>query len=319
MAITMRHGPYSKFDPQKLRTAEITVVTEGDPHASDGKAIYQCFSPGDVKRMATYEDMVDQIDEAGGEVIDNHIEEKTGAALKACENATKAAQDAKTNADKVVSSANTAASSASTAANTANKAAETASKAAEDCKNLIDEKHVAEIEKAAQQSLMADAVDGTVTGKTVTDLPENTAPADTDDILIGTEKVIKRLSLSNLFVAIRDKLLTWTYEKLNTANKTIPGSINELNTKLTNLVTTKSYDITVSGNNTAIVSNEKNIAVEGYVPMAIAGFQTSTADRTLKCMISGNTLYTTVEKRNYSSGRWSSTLTIKITYIKNFS
>ena len=54
MAITMRHGPYNKFDPQKLRTAETAVVTEGDPHASDGKAIYQCFSPGDVKRMATY-------------------------------------------------------------------------------------------------------------------------------------------------------------------------------------------------------------------------------------------------------------------------
>ena len=82
MAITTRHGPYNKFDPQKLRTAEIAVVTEGDPHASDGKAIYQCFSPGDVKRMATYEDMVDQIDEAGGDAIDNHIEQKVGTALK---------------------------------------------------------------------------------------------------------------------------------------------------------------------------------------------------------------------------------------------
>ena len=103
MAITMRHGPYNKFDPQKLRTGEIAAVTEGDPHASDGKAIYQCFSPGDVKRMATYEDMTDQIEEAGGEVIDNHIEEKVGVALKACEDVTKAAQDAKTNADKAVS------------------------------------------------------------------------------------------------------------------------------------------------------------------------------------------------------------------------
>lgn len=196
MAITMRHGPYNKFDSQKLRTGELAVVTEGDPHASDGKAIYQCFSPGDVKRMATYEDMVDQIDEAGGEAIDNHIEEKVGVALKACENATKAAQDAKTNADKAVSSANTAASSASTAANTANKAAETASKAAEDCKNLIDEKHVAEIEKAVQQSLMVDAVAGTVTGKTVTDLPENTAPADTDCFLGATGNVVKKTTVA---------------------------------------------------------------------------------------------------------------------------
>lgn len=196
MAITMRHGPYNKFDPQKLRTGELAVVTEGDPHASDGKAIYQCFSPGDVKRMATYEDMVDQIDEAGGEAIDNHIEEKVGAALKACENATKAVQDAKTNADKAVSGANTAANTANKAAETASKAAETASKAAEDCKNLIDEKHVAEIEKAVQQSLMADTVDGTVTGKTVTDLPENTAPADTDCFLTATGNVAKKITMA---------------------------------------------------------------------------------------------------------------------------
>lgn len=196
MAITMRHGPYNKFDPQKLRTGELAAVTEGDPHASDGKAIYLCFSPGDVKRMATYEDMVDQIDEAGGEAIDNHIEEKVGTALKACENATKAAQDAKTNADKAVSGANTAASSASTAAETASEAAETASKAAEDCRNLINEKHVAEIEKAVQQSLMADTADGTVTGKTVTDLPENTAPADTDYFLGATGNVVKKTTVA---------------------------------------------------------------------------------------------------------------------------
>lgn len=232
MAITMRHGPYNKFDPQKLRTAEIAVVTEGDPHASDGKAIYQCFSPGDTKRMATYEDMVDQIDEAGGAAIDNHIEEKVGTALKACEDATKAAQNAKTNADKAVSSANTAASSASTAANTANKAAETASKAAEDCKNLLDEKHVAEIEKAVQQSLMADTVDGTMTGKTATDLPENTAPADTDYFLGATGNVVKKTTVAQvkeLFgVASGLKLLAATTVKFkvpSTASGAYTGNI----------------------------------------------------------------------------------------------
>lgn len=242
MAIIMRHGPYNKFDPQKLHTAEPAVVTEGDPHASDGKAIYQCFSPGDVKRMATYEDMVDQIDEAGGEAIDNHIEEKVGAALKACENATKAAQDAKTNADKAISGANTAASSASTAANTASKAAETASKAAEDCRNLIDEKHVAEIEKAVQQSLMADTVDGTVTGKTVTDLPENAAPADTDCFLTATGNVAKKTTVS--------QLITWLKEKLG---------INSLNT---NLLKVKELGVSDS----VSANTDKNIAVNWELP-----------------------------------------------------
>lgn len=251
MAITMRHGTYNKFDPQKLRTGEIAVVTEGDPHASDGKAIYQCFSPGDVKRMATYEDMADQIEEAGGEVIDNHIEEKVGVALKACEDATKAAQDAKTNADKAVSSANTAASSASTAANTANKAAEAASKAAEDCKNLIDEKHVAEIEKAVQQSLMVDAVAGTVTGKTVTDLPENTTPADTDYFLNATGNAMKKTKVS--------QLITWLKEKLG---------INALNTKMNDYVTIKNFaqKITLKS---GIATVNINAALDGYILLGI--------------------------------------------------
>lgn len=251
MAITMRHGPYNKFDPQKLRTGEIAAVTEGDPHASDGKAIYQCFSPGDVKRMATYEDMADQIEEAGGEVIDNHIEEKVGVALKACEDATKAAQDAKTNADKAVSSANTAASSASTAANTANKAAEAASKAAEDCKNLIDEKHVAEIEKAVQQSLMVDAVDGTVTGKTVTDLPENTTPADTDYFLNATGNAMKKTKVS--------QLITWLKEKLG---------INELNTKINDYVTIKNFTQKITLKS-GIATVNINAALDGYILLGI--------------------------------------------------
>ena len=151
MAITMRHGPYNKFDPQKLRTGEIAVVTEGDPHALDGKAIYQCFSPGDVKRMATYEDMADQIEEAGGEVIDNHIEEKVGVALKACEDATKAAQDAKTNADKAVSSANTAVSSADTAAKSANEAAEKALEAVRKCEGLTDNTRITALENTIKE------------------------------------------------------------------------------------------------------------------------------------------------------------------------
>lgn len=251
MAITMRHGPYNKFDPQKLRTGEIAVVTEGDPHASDGKAIYQCFSPGDVKRMATYEDMADQIEEAGGEVIDNHIEEKVGTALKACEDATKAAQDAKTNADKAVSSANTAASSASTAANTANKAAEAASKAAEDCKNLIDEKHVAEIEKAVQQSLMVDTVAGTVTGKTVTDLPENAAPADTDYFINATGNMIKKTKVS--------QLITWLKEKLG---------INTLNTKMDNYVTIKNFTQKINLKS-GIATVNISAALDGYILLGI--------------------------------------------------
>lgn len=103
--------------------------------------------------MATYEDMADQIEEAVGEVIDNHIEEKVGAALKACEDATKAAQDAKTNADKAVSSANTAASSADTAAKSANEAAEKALEAVKKCEGLMDNTKVTALEEKMKKVL----------------------------------------------------------------------------------------------------------------------------------------------------------------------
>ena len=301
MAITIRKGPYEKFDAQKLQTGEMAMVTEGDPHASDGRAIYGCFSPGDVKRMATYEDMLDQIDEAGGDAIDNHIEQKVGTALKACEDATKAAQDAKTNADKAVSGANTAASSASTAANTANKAAETASKAAEDCKNLIDEKHVAEIEKAVQQSLMVDAVAGTVTGKTVTDLPENTTPADTDYFLNATGNVMKKTKVS--------QLITWLKEKLG---------INALNTKMNDYVTIKNFaqKITLKS---GIATVNISAALDGYIPLGIVQCSFSSSYLTTTgYTVSGNNLSLNV--RDVSAPTTSSVSAncyVTVLYVKN--
>ena len=153
MAITMRHGTYNKFDPQKLRTGEIAVVTEGDPHASDGKAIYQCFSPGDVKRMATYEDMADQIEEAGGEVIDNHIDAKVGTALKACEDATKAAQDAAKGTILAKSDAELATADAQNAAGAANEAAEKALEAVKKCEGLMDNTRVTALEEKMEKVL----------------------------------------------------------------------------------------------------------------------------------------------------------------------
>lgn len=153
MAITMRHGPYNKFDPQKLRTGEIAVVTEGDPHASDGKAIYQCFSPGDVKRMATYEDMADQIEEAGGEVIDNHIDAKVGAALEACKEAAKAAQDAAKGTILAKSDAELATADAQNAAGAANEAAEKALEAVKKCEGLMDNTRVTALEEKMEKVL----------------------------------------------------------------------------------------------------------------------------------------------------------------------
>lgn len=153
MAITMRHGPYNKFDPQKLRTGEIVVVTEGDPHASDGRAVYVCFSPGDVKRMATYEDMVENVDASCKEVIDRHIDEKTGAALEACKEAAKEAQDAAKGTILAKSDAELATADAQNAAGAANEAAEKALEAVKKCEGLMDNTRVTALEEKMEKVL----------------------------------------------------------------------------------------------------------------------------------------------------------------------
>lgn len=151
MAITIRKGPYDKFDAQKLQAGEIVMVTEGDPHASDGRAVYVCFSPGDVKRMATYEDMVENVDASCKEVIDRHIDEKTGAALEACKEAAKAAQDAAKGTILAKSDAELAAADAQNAAGAANEAAEKALEAVKKCEGLTDNTRITALENTIKE------------------------------------------------------------------------------------------------------------------------------------------------------------------------
>ena len=152
MAITIRKGPYDKFDAQKLQAGEMAMVTEGDPHTSDGRAVYVCFSPGDVKRMATYEDMVENVDASCKEVIDRHIDEN-GAALEACKEAAKAAQDAAKGTILAKSDAELAAADAQNAAGAANEAAEKALEAVKKCEGLMDNTRVTALEEKMEKVL----------------------------------------------------------------------------------------------------------------------------------------------------------------------
>lgn len=92
-----------------------------------------------------------------------------------------------------------------------------------------------------------------------------------------------------------------------------------LNTKLNDLITIKSYKMTVTGT-TSYAGTDINLAVDGYVPIAIAGFQTSGSDiYATKCIISGNWFYGMLVKNYYSGGNWTGSLDIKVAYIKNLS
>lgn len=95
MAIQNRRGAYEDFDPEKLKAGERATVMSGDPHAKDGRAVYECFEPGVVKRMATYEDMAENVDQATDSISKaylKNIEDATERAETGAE-AAKAATD----------------------------------------------------------------------------------------------------------------------------------------------------------------------------------------------------------------------------------
>lgn len=80
MAIQMRRGNYGKFDPDKLLPGEYAVVQGDDPSARDGRSVYMAFAAGVVKRLATYEDMVENVSSAITESMGDVTKEITANA-----------------------------------------------------------------------------------------------------------------------------------------------------------------------------------------------------------------------------------------------
>lgn len=78
MAIQTRRGSYTDFDPDKMLPGEWGTAIADDPSAKDGTAVYMCFSPGNTKRMATYEDMQDHIKSVTKEIADGITEQAEG-------------------------------------------------------------------------------------------------------------------------------------------------------------------------------------------------------------------------------------------------
>lgn len=113
MAIQVRRGPYTRFTPLKLLPGEPATVLNGDPNSVDGTSVYMCFNAGDVKRLATYEDMKGYVDQATEEVQD--------AFTAGIEAATQAAETATAEATAAKNAANTAATGAQEAADRANE------------------------------------------------------------------------------------------------------------------------------------------------------------------------------------------------------
>ena len=116
MAIQNRRGNYEDFLPEKMLPAEWAIVLSGDPVVTDGKSAFICFSPGDVKRIATHNDMVAQFTAINADLIEKLTGDVTDAA--------NAANVAASGANTAAGNARTQATAAETAANEANNIAD---------------------------------------------------------------------------------------------------------------------------------------------------------------------------------------------------
>lgn len=90
-----------------------------------------------------------------------------------------------------------------------------------------------------------------------TDYTEKTEPVDTDLALIydTQAKVNKKFTFGNLWKWIAKKIVSEGISQLDTTNKTIPGAINELNSK---------FDITTIAQNTLISNLHTDITIKNY-------------------------------------------------------
>lgn len=191
MAIKNRRGIYSKFDPSKLLPGEWAVVLSGDPNAADGRACYMCFESGEVKRMATYDDMVDNIAASAGDAVAAEIDKQCKEAIADCQEATTNAKSATNAASEATTQASNAASKASTAASNADTATKSANAAT----------------TAAQKVIQGDLSANTVT---FTAASSRTAPATGESLGTLFGKVAKWLSdlKAAAFCAVANNLTT---------------------------------------------------------------------------------------------------------------
>jgi len=62
--IQNRRGSFTNFDPSKLKPGEWAIVQENDPNSTDGIGIYICVSTGNIKRIASIDELGDYNNQA---------------------------------------------------------------------------------------------------------------------------------------------------------------------------------------------------------------------------------------------------------------
>lgn len=137
MAIQMRRGAYSEFDPLKMKAGEWAVSTDSD---TKKQQIWMCFAPGIVKRMGTVEDFDTEIQR----LIQNYLDgmaQSVSQAQKSAELATSKAQESAnsaSNAKKSEIKAKASETNAKTSETSSAKSKSEAQKYAEQAKEISE-------------------------------------------------------------------------------------------------------------------------------------------------------------------------------------
>lgn len=120
--IQNRRGSFTNFDPSKLKPGEWAIVQENDPNSTDGIGIYICVSTGNIKRIASIDELGDY----------NNQAEQILATIRTI------ATNIDAQATRATTKANEAEQSASQA-NVAKQGAETAKQGAETAKDQTEQ------------------------------------------------------------------------------------------------------------------------------------------------------------------------------------
>ena len=135
MAIQVRRGKKKDFDPDKMLPGEWAGTT-------DTKEVFFTFAPGDTKKMATYEDMTENIREATGEITAGLTEGVSTAieqANTAADTANQAAETAQASITNLTEDVTAAIENSNTATNTATQAAQEAQEAAQEAREAAEQ------------------------------------------------------------------------------------------------------------------------------------------------------------------------------------
>ena len=137
MAIQMRRGAYSEFDPLKMKAGEWAVSTDSD---TKKQQIWMCFAPGVVKRMGTVEDFDTEIQRLIQNYLDG-IAQSVSQAQKSAELATSKAQESANSASNAKESeikAKASETNAKTSETSSAKSESEAQKYAEQAKEISE-------------------------------------------------------------------------------------------------------------------------------------------------------------------------------------